>query len=80
METRIIKEETFYRIYDKKGDMACEPKDIAEAEGWIAKGKAPFLAWDTKSYYESAIRVWHKIVKAERVVLKVLEEIEPVKI
>ena len=80
METRIIREETFYRIYDKKGDMACTPKDTAEAEEWIAKGKAPFLAWNTKSYYESTIRVWHKIAKVEKVTLKVLEEIEPVEI
>lgn len=81
METRIIREETFYRIYDKNGEQVHTPASIKEEEEWISKGKAKFLVWvDIGHGYQDVKPVWRKIAKAEKVTRKVIEEIEEVEI
>lgn len=80
MESRVIIEEVFYRIYDKNGTMSCTPQDEEEVKMWFEKGKAPFLVWRNDTWYETTKRVWRKIAKAEKVVRKVVEEIEPMDI
>ena len=80
MVTKTLIEEIFYRIYDKNGKTSCNPKDDAELKVWLEKGKAPFLEWRDNTYYEITRREWRKIAKVEKIVRKLIEEVEPVEI